>query len=243
MPATRPRSFFIFAFLLLATLPLFGATDPLAAQRRSVAALLRGEPDAALQQLGGMPTSGSSAPEVENLKGLALMMRGDARAALPFFEKALPLEAARFNRAVALLKLGRYADASAEFVKLYGDGKSTLRASAAYHNALALDALRKPDEAITWLTRALDADAAFDSALLYLGVLYERGGDMQAAGKAYKQFLDRHPASTVAMLRFGVAAQRAGHNDVARTYFGKIVSTAPNSAEAAEARMYLEMWE
>ncbi len=232
-----------FAFVILLALPLFAAGDPLAAQRKSVAALLRGEPNVALQQLGGLSTSGRSAPEIENLQGLALMMRGDASGALPFFEKALPLEAARFNRAVALLKLARYADASDELSKIYGDEHSALRASAAYHNALALDALGKSGEALVWLTRALDADATFDSALLYLGLLRERTGDLQAAGKAYKQFLDRHPASTVAMLRFGVAAQRAGRTDVARTYFTKILSTAPNSAEAAEARMYLEMWE
>ena len=168
------------------------------------------------------------------------MMSGDVKGSLPFFEKAMPLPEARFNRAVAYLKLSRYAEASAEFEKLYTD--SPLRASAAYHNALALDAVGKSNEAITWLTRALDLDPNFDSAILYLGVMRERLGDLQGAGKAYKQFLDRHPDSIVAMLRFGVAAQRAGHPEVARRYFDKIAAAAPSSPEAAEARMYLEMW-
>lgn len=205
--------------------------------------MLRGQPDVALRQLGGVKSSGTTQPELDNLRGLALMMSGDAKSALPLFEKALPLPEARFNRAVALLKLAKYTEASAELEKIYGDANSPLRASAAYHDALALDALGRPDDAVTWLTRALDLDPKFDSALLYLGVLRERLGDLQSAGKAYKQFLDRHPDSIVAMLRFGVAAQRAGHPDTARKYFEKIIAAVPSSAEAAEARMYLEMWE
>ncbi|HJW92836.1 MAG TPA: tetratricopeptide repeat protein [Thermoanaerobaculia bacterium] len=168
------------------------------------------------------------------------MLNGDVKGSLPLFEKALPLPEARFNRAVAFLKLSRYAEASAEFETLYAG--SPLRASAAYHNALALDALGKTNDAVTWLTRALELDPNFDSAIFYLGVMRERLGDLQAAGKAYKQFLDRHPDSIVAMLRFGIAAQRAGHADTARKYFDKIVAAAPSSPEAAEARMYVEMW-
>lgn len=205
--------------------------------------MVRGQPDIALKQLGGVKSSGTTQPELDNLRGLALMMSGDAKSALPLFEKAMPLPEARFNRAVALLKLSKYTEASAELEKIYGDANSPLRASAAYHDALALDALGKPDDAVTWLTRALDLDPKFDSALLYLGVLRERLGDLQSAGKAYKQFLDRHPDSIVAMLRFAVAAQRAGHPDTARKYFEKIIAAVPSSAEAAEARMYLEMWE
>jgi len=171
------------------------------------------------------------------------MLNGEVQGSLPVFERALPLPEARFNRAVALLKLAKYAEASAEFEKIYADPKSSLRASAAYHDALALDALGKPNDAITWFSRALEADPKFDSALLYLGVIRERLGDLQGAGKAYKQFLERHPESVVAMLRFGVAAQRAGRPDAARKYFEKIIAAAPSSAEATEARMYLEMWE
>jgi len=171
------------------------------------------------------------------------MMNGDVKGSLPFFERALPLPEARFNRAVAMLKLAKYAEASAELEKIYADAKSPLRASAAYHDALALDALGRSGDAISWLTRALELDPKFDSALLYTGVIRERLGDLQAAGKAYKQFLDRHPESTVAMLRFGIAAQRAGRPEVARKYFEKVIAAVPSSAEAAEARMYLEMWE
>jgi tetratricopeptide (TPR) repeat protein len=229
--------------VFLVATPLLAADDPLRVERGAVAALLRGQPAAALKQLGGVKSSGTTAPELENLRGLAVMMSGDVKGSLPFFERALPLPEARFNRAVAMLKLAKYVEASAELEKIYADANSPLRATAAYHDALALDALRKPNDAITWLARALDLDPGFDSAVLYLGIIRERSGDLQGAGKAYKQFLDRHPDSIVAMLRFGIAAQRAGRPEVARKYFEKIVAAVPSSAEAAEARMYLEMWE
>jgi tetratricopeptide (TPR) repeat protein len=187
-------------------------------------------------------SKGQSPKELDNLRGLALMLSGDVAGAMPLFERALPLPEARFNRAVALLKLAKYPEAAKDFAAIYADESSPLRASAAYHEALALDGLHRDADAAAWLERALAADPQLDSALLYLGVMRERLGDLQAAGKAYKQFLDRHPDSVVAMLRFGVAAQAAGREDTARKYFERVVAAAPDSPEAAEARMYLVMW-
>ena len=45
------------------------------------------------------------------------------------------------------------------------------------------------------------------------------------------------------MLRFGISAHRAGRYDVARQYLHRVIDTAPQSAEAVEARKYLVMWE
>ncbi|HEX8153489.1 MAG TPA: tetratricopeptide repeat protein, partial [Thermoanaerobaculia bacterium] len=111
---------------------------------------MRGQYGAALQQLEGAKTSGASAAEVENLRGVATMLAGDAKKALPMFDRALALAPAlteaRFNRAVALLRTGEPAKASAELEQIWKDEHSHLRASAAYHNGLALDALKKPAE-------------------------------------------------------------------------------------------------
>ena len=98
-------------------------------------------------------------------------------------------------------------------------------------------------EAERSLDRALAIDPQYDAALLTVGALREARGDFQGAGKAYKQFLDRHPDSLEAMLRFGVAAQRAGRTDVAAKYLGAVIARAPTSPEATEARKYLVMWE
>jgi tetratricopeptide (TPR) repeat protein len=163
------------------------------------------------------------------------------------FDNALKMDPAlaeaRFNRAVALLKLKEPAKASIEFAQLATNEKTTLRASAAYHNALALDRLGRAADAETWLGRAMELDARFDPAVLYIGVLRERRGDLQGAGRAYLDYLKRNPDSTAAMLRLSVAAQRAGRPDTARTYLKKVIALAPESAEATEARKLLVMWE
>lgn len=153
------------------------------------------------------------------------------------------LAEARFNRAVALLRLGQSAKASADLEKIFADEASPLRAGAAYHNAVALDRLGRAKDAENWLHRALALDPALDAALLYTGLLRERRGDYQGAGRAFFDYLKKHPDSIVAKLRFGIAAHASGRADVAKTYLQQVIDAAPRSLEATEARKYLVMWE
>ena len=94
-----------------------------------------------------------------------------------------------------------------------------------------------------WLGRALQLDPRLDAALLYTGMLRERRGDLQGAGRAYLDYLEGHPHSTVALLRFGVSAQKAGRVDVAKSYLQRVIALAQQSPEAVEAQKYLVMWE
>ena len=214
---------------------------------RSVYYILRGQYDAALHQLEGAKTSGASPAEVENLRGLALLMKGANAQALASFEAALKLQPAlaeaRFNRAIALLRLGDAAKASSEFEKIFSNEQSPLRAEAAYHNGIALDRLGRAADAETWLNRARTLDPKLDAALLYIGTLRERRGDLQGAGRAYSEYLKTHPDSVIAMLRFGISAHRAGRVDVARAYLQRVIDASPDSPEAVEARKFLVMWE
>ena len=209
--------------------------------------ILQGQYARALAQLSGAPTPNTTPAHRENLRGLALMLSGDLPKAVAAFETALDIDPnlteAKFNRAVAWMRMGQTQRASETFAQIANDEKNPMRATAAFHNALALDALGKPADAEQWLETAIKIDPTLDSALLYLGALRERRGDLQAAGKAYKDFLAAHPDSIIAMLRFGVSAQRAGFVDVGKKYLQKVVDTAPNSAEAVEARKFLVMWE
>jgi len=174
-------------------------------------------------------------------------MKGDNAKALASFDAALELQPslaeARFNRALALLRTGDAAKASPDFEKIFADPSSPLRADAAFHNGLALDRLGRAADAETWLGRALALDPKLDAALLYIGMLRERRGDLQGAGRAYLDYLKAHPDSVAAMLRFGVSAQRAGRTGVARNYLQRVIDKAPESAEAVEARKFLVMWE
>ncbi len=209
--------------------------------------ILRGNYDAALRQLEGAKTSGAAPAEVENLRGLALLLEGNTAKALASFEKALALqpalEAARFNRGLALLRSGEYAKASADLNKIYADEHSALRADAAYHLGIASDRLGRATEAETWLDRALKLDDKLDAALLYTGMLRERRGDLQGAGRAYLDYLERYPQSAPALLRFGISAQKAGRIDVAKNYLQRVITAAPKSDEALQARKFLVMWE
>jgi tetratricopeptide (TPR) repeat protein len=184
---------------------------------------------------------------VENLRGLALLLEGDTAKALTSFDHALELqpalEAARFNRALALLRRGDLAKAAADLEKVYANETSTLRGDAAYHLGIVHDRLKHPTEAEAWLDRALALDPKLDAALLYVGMLRENRGDLQSAGRAYQAYLERYPRSAVALLRFGLAAHKSGRADVAKSYLERVVEAAPRSAEAIEARKFLVMWE
>lgn len=214
---------------------------------RSVYYILRGNYDAALRQLEGAKTSGGSPAEVENLRGLALLLEGETEKALESFNNALKLQpslqAARFNRAVALLRREDFAGAAADLKKIYADESSTLRGDAAYHLGITHDRRKNPKAAETWLDRAVALDPKLDSALLYVGMLRENRGDLQGAGRAYLAYLERYPKSALALLRFGLAAQKSGRTDVARTYLERAIAASPRSAEAIEARKFLVMWE
>ena len=174
-------------------------------------------------------------------------MKGETEKALAAFDRALTAEPslsqARLNRGLALLKLGKFADASAEMQKVFANESSPVRADAAYHNAIALDRLGRAAEAETWLDRAIALDNDLDAALLYAGMLRERRGDLQGAGRAYLKYLEAHPTSVVALLRFGVSAQKSGSVETAKTYLRRVIELSPDSAEATEARKFLVLWE
>ena len=184
---------------------------------------------------------------MENLRGVALLLDGDGEKALASFEKALTLQpslqAARYNRALALLRRGDLPKATADLEKIYADETSTLRGDAAYHLGIAHDRLKRPKEAEAWLDRALALDSKLDAALLYVGMLRENRGELQGAGRAYLSYLERYPQSPVALLRFGLAAHKSGRADVAKTYLERAIAAAPRSAEAIEARKFLVMWD
>lgn len=175
------------------------------------------------------------------------MLAGDPARATQSFDRAISLQPslqeARYNRGLASLRLARFGQASGDFEAVWKDEHSPLRGDAAYHNAIALDRAGRPVEAENWLDRALRASPELTAARLYIGLLRERRGDLQGAGRAYLDYLAAHPDSPVGTLRFGLAAHRAGRTDVARQYLERVITLASDSPEALEARKFLVMWE
>ncbi len=107
---------------------------------------------------------------------------------------------------------------------------------------MAFERLGRLADADKWASRALEADSKLDAALLYRGYVRERRGDLQGAGEAYRAYLQRQPSSPLAALRFAITAQRAGFPETARKYFQSVITNAPESDEAVEARKFLAMW-
>lgn len=206
--------------------------------------LAHGDAKRALRSLTAL--SGGSA---ENLRGVARLMDGDPAGALEEFDQAIAAEPAspelRLNRAIALIRLSRLTEASAQLeeVAAANDLAPELLASAAYHRALVADRAGDLETAAAWLDRALRAKPASADAQLYSGVVLERLGRFEKAGKRYRDYLSRDPGSIVAMLRFGIVAHRSGHREVARKYLAEVVKRAPESSEALEARKFLILWE
>lgn len=197
--------------------------------------------------MASAPVCERTPADTANRRGLSQMVAGDLPKALASFNEALRLDArleqARLNRGITFLRQGQTAKAIADLEALANDEHSLVRGDAAYHLALALDRVGRSAEAETWLDRAMKLDEKLDGALLYMGLLREKRGDLQNAGRAYLDYLKTHPESTVALLRFGVSAQKAGRADVAKSYLKRVVELAPQSAEAAEARKFLVLWE
>lgn len=227
--------------------PSAAVTSPAAGCDRSLAHIIQGNYDAALRQLEGAATKGSAPAEVENLRGLALLLSGETAKALKSFDKALELNPklleARFNRALAMLRSNDPAKAISDLAKVWSAEGSTLRAEAAYHTGIASDRLGRTADAEKWLAKAMEVNPKLDGALLYIGALRERRGDLQGAGRAYQDYLTAHPDSTLGLLRFGMAAHKAGRVDVAKRYLDRVIKAAPDSPEAIEARKFLVMWD
>ena len=175
------------------------------------------------------------------------MAGGDLAKAIASFDEALRLdsrfEQARLNRGITHFRAGQMTRALADLEAAADDEHSTVRGDAAYHLALVLDRLGRAAEAEAWLERALKLDNDLHEAILQLGILRERRGDLQNAGRAYLEYLNARPDSPVALLRFGIAAQKSGRADVARSYLQRVVALAPQSPQAMEARKYLVLWE
>ena len=235
--------------LLALSLPSFAQSGDPAMCHPGVRRLLQGDVAGAMRDLA--PVAGSSSEDLGehavNVRAIAKLMAGDDAGALADLEGAVAADPAspllRYNRGMALLALGEWDRAAADFDVVAANESTDLNARAAYHRALVDLRLRQLPEAEKQLRRALHLDPLLPEARVLLGWVLERQKRWAEAGEEYKAFVADHPGATWAMVRFGVVALRAGFPDTARTWLRRAEQADPSSREAVEARKYLVMLE
>ncbi len=129
-------------------------------------------------------------------------------------------------------------DVAAPLAEAAGDTK--LAAGMQIDRARMLVALNRRDEAVTALANARAADPANVQAWLLSATLSRR---LERLGEAQQQIqyaatLD--PRDPAIGLEAGVIAAMAGRDADARRSFTSVIDVAPDSAEAASARKYLD---
>jgi len=208
--------------------------------------LAHGDVGRALKALEGAKGGSGDLAEA-NLKGLALLLAGRLEEARVQFDAILVRDPefvqAHFNRGLTLLKLGDAPGAIEEFRTVWNAEGSAMKASTAFHIALAEQSRDRLTDAGKWLDEAIKINPDFAEAHLVRGTILERLGQFEKAGRAYREVMRIQPTSAVAMLRFGVSAWRAGFRDTALTSLRQVESLAPGSREALEAQKYLLIME
>ena len=236
------RSGLLLALLLCSLPPAPAAAESPRSCSAALYYLERGDAERALATLDPRQETPAGAA---NIRGVALMLRRDFRPAAAAFEEALrhepELTAARYNLAVALIELGQLESAKKQLAVISRQQDRALAGPVEFQSGLI--SLREGNREGALQSFRKAAALGHSVALLHEGTLLEEKGDLQGAGRAYKQYLDGHPDSLFAMLRFGIAAHRAGKLDTARSTLRRVIEIAPDGEEAATARKFLVMWE
>lgn len=182
-------------------------------------------------------------PTIYNQLGLAEMVDGQAARAIEYFTRALQLAPAfsdaRNNRGTAYMQLGQYALAEADLLQALGDRYYPNRAGV-YFNLGSLNFLRGSLVAAEEnLRRATNSTGPLEAYLL-LGEVEEQLGKFELAESVLRDGVARAPERADVLLALASFLERRGRTSEARAYFERVVSLAPGSAEAEQARLRLK---
>ncbi len=179
-------------------------------------------------------------------EGIAAFGRGDNEAAALAFEaavqKAPKLPEVRVNLALAYLRLSRMDDAVAQLEQAVAlapdDARTLLQLGGAYVEFGDLD------KACAVLEKGLEkqpdlANATAFEATVTLGAVYFAKGEIEKSIAQFEKVLAVSPAHVVSTLGLAKAHLSNGDAHKAVELFAKIVSSAPDTPEAATAETFL----
>lgn len=225
--------------------PGIDRNDPLAAtmlMREGENMLRDGRTNMALARFRAAASLQPNNPVVHNFIGLAHLAKGEAAAAVEAFSRALSLAPtytdARNNRGIAYRSLGQLTLAESEFLAALQDLTYANRASVFFNLGSLYLAQGKFEAAEENLMKASGATGPVDAFLL-LGQVQERLGKLKSAEQTYRKGMERAPERVDLPFRLAVLLMNQGKADEAKVLFQKVVALAPESREAAAARVHL----
>ncbi len=149
------------------------------------------------------------------------------------------LEAARvYNAGLDLASGGSYAEAALKFeeaVKL-----NPHFPDASFNLAIAYQKLGYQTKAIAILRDLLVVSPGSTDYLYALGASLFDSGDLGAARRTFSDVLDKDPTNRKALFSFGVACEKTGKPDEARSAFERYIQLDPQGEWADSARSHLE---
>ena len=225
-----------------ATAPELNPNDPLAAtmlMQQGQALQGEGRVDDAITKYRAALTLQPSNPTIHNLLGVAELQRGDAPKALEHLTRALQLAPsysdARNNRGAAYLQLDQLAQAESDFLAVLTDRTYANRPGVFFN--LGLLYLRRGDLAAAEENlRKAAVPPGPGEAFLVLAQVEEKLGKIESAETALRAAQSRDPDQPRVLFALAQFLERQRGGQGAEELYRRIVSIAPDSAEAAAAR-------
>lgn len=181
-------------------------------------------------------------PTIHNLLGRAELARGNPPAALDAFNRALQIAPsysdARNNRGATYVALGQTAAAESDFLTVLADQYYNNRPGV-FFNLGSLYNARGNLAAAEENLRKAATPAGPVEALVLLGSVEERLGKLDLAENSYRDAMQRAPERVDVPMALAALLQEAGRGAEARELWDRVISIAPGSPEALEARKLL----
>jgi tetratricopeptide (TPR) repeat protein len=148
---------------------------------------------------------------------------------------------ANFQRAEALRRIGRFADALVNYDKAAALRPDNMEI--VYNRALAYSRLERLDAVIADLTRVVEnrrRESYYVSALINRGLAYMRRNEFPKAVADLDRALSVEPGSPLALVRRGYIYEKAGQRDKAIADYRAALAAYAKMEEALEGLKRLE---
>ena len=226
--------------------PEYDPRDPLAATRLmqlGQALVSEGKIAEGLERYRAALAMQPKNPTIHNLLGVAELKGGSPAKAVEAFNRALALAPqysdARNNRGAAYVQLGQFAMAEADYLAVLSDSTHANRADV-YFNLGSLYLSRGNLSAAEENLHRAAVPAGPIEAFFLLGQVEDRLGKGELADSTFRVAMAKAPERPDIALAFGLLLESRGRKEEARDAFRRVVTLAPGSVEAKQARAHLD---